>query len=131
MEELWKAAAIVILTVILGAAVGRTEKDIAVVLTATACCIVAAAAVRYLSDVVVFLWQLSNAAETGNLFLEHLLKITGVALLTELTCLISTDAGNASLGKAIQILGKAVILVQALPVFEAFLAIVQDILRYA
>jgi hypothetical protein len=59
------------------------------------------------------------------------LRITGVALLTELIGMISSDAGYASLGKAMQMLGNAVIFVQAIPVFDAFLKIIQDVLRYA
>ena len=131
MEEFWKAAAIVILSVILGAAIGKTEKDISVVLSAVTCCIVAATAMRYLSDVVAFLLQLNAVSDRGIPFLEQILRITGVALLTELICVISSDAGNASLGKAMQMLGNAVIFVQAIPVFDAFLKIIQDVLRYA
>ena len=58
-----------------------------------------------------------------------LLKIAGVAMLSELISLISSDAGNASIGKAMQILGNAVMLFLALPFFEAFYSIVQEILR--
>ena len=129
MADFWKASAIVILTVILGAAIGRTEKDISVVLSTVACCAVALTAVHYLSEVVAFLWKLSACAENGSRLLEPLLKITGVALLTELTCLISADAGNAALGKSMQILGNAMILNLSLPVFEALIAIVQEMLR--
>ena len=129
MADFWKASVLVVLTVILGTAIGRTEKDISVVLSAAACCMVALTAVHYFSEVVTFLWQLSASAEEGSRFLEPLLKITGVAILTELTCLISGDAGNASLGKSMQILGNAVILNLSLPVFEALIAVVQEMLR--
>ena len=40
MENYWKACAIMILTVVLGAARGKTEKDLSVVLTLAACCII-------------------------------------------------------------------------------------------
>lgn len=128
MDAFWKAGAVVILTVILSAAVGKTEKDISVVLSVTACCIVLAVAMQYLSDVVVFLWKLSSASGYDHSFSGILLKITGVALMTELSSLISTDAGNSSLGKAMQILGNAVILFLALPLLESFFSIVQEII---
>ncbi len=126
MEDFWKTAALVILAVILGTAVARTEKDISVVLTATVCCIVAVTALRYLSEVMTFLWQLDTGGYT---FLGILLKIAGVGLLTELTCLISADAGSSSLSKAMQILGNAVILSLSIPVFESFLTMVQEMIR--
>lgn len=128
MEAFWKAAAILILTVIFGAAIGKTEKDISVVLSVAACCIVMMVALQYLSDVVAFLWELGNSGAEGNPFLSILLKISGVALVTELSSLLSADAGNSSLGKAMQILGNAVILFLSLPIFEAFLSMIQEIL---
>ena len=129
MTDFWKASAIVILAVILGTAIGKTEKDIAVVLTAAVCCMVAGIALHYLSDVISFLWRLNRSVESRIPFLVPLLIIDGVAILSELISLISSDAGNASLGKAIQILGNTVMLFLALPFFEAFYSTVQEILR--
>ena len=128
MEAFWKAVAVMILTVILGVTLGKTEKDIAVVLTVAACCAVMIVAMQYLSDVVAFLWELGNSANDQNPFLGTLLKISGVALATELTGMISADAGNNSLGKAMQILGNAVILFLSLPLFQSFFSILQEIL---
>ena len=129
MADFWKASALVILAVILGTTIGKTEKDITVVLIAAVCCMVAGIAVHYLSDVISFLWQLNRTVESRIPFLEPLLKITGVAMLSELIARISSDAGNASLGKAMQILGNTVILFLALPFFEAFYSTIQEILR--
>ena len=128
MEAFWKAAAIVLMTVILGTALGKTEKDMAVLLTLAACCAVLLAAVPYLSEVVTFLRQLGGSLMTENPFVDILLKITGVSLITELTGLISADAGSGALGKALQFLGNAVILCLSIPLFEAFLALIQEIL---
>ena len=115
MEPFWKAAAVILLTVILSVTLGKTEKDIALVLSIVACCIILVIALRYLSEVISFLWELGNAGDWGNSFIGSLLKIAGVALTMELTGLISADAGNSALGKAMQILGNAVILYLSLP----------------
>ena len=127
-EAFWKAVAVILLTIVFGTALGKTEKDISVVLTIAACCIVMVIAMQYLSDVVAFLWQLGNWSGYQNPFLGTLLKISGVALTTELTGLIGLDAGNSALGKAIQILGNAVILFLSLPLFESFFTMVQEIM---
>ena len=129
MAEFWKAAAIVILAVVLGSAVGKTEKDIAVVLTAVVCSIVAAISLTYLSDVISYLWRLNSELTIRLPMLDPLLKIAGTAMVTELINLISVDAGNASLGKAMQLLGNSVMLYLALPFFETFYTVVQEILR--
>ena len=56
--------------------------------------------------------------------------ISGVALVTELVRLISSDAGNQSLGKAMQILGDCVILFLSLPMFEGFFATIRDMMGF-
>lgn len=129
MTYFWKASAIVILTVILGAAVGKKEKDIAVVLSAAACCMIAIIAVQSLSDVVLFLWKITGSLEYQNPYTEILLKIAGVALISELTGLISADSGNTALAKMMHFLGNTVILSLGLPLFDAFFEIVQEILN--
>ena len=128
MENYWKACAIMILTVVLGAALGKTEKDLSVVLTLAACCIILMVALEYLSDILVFLWELGSGIGDRNPFTGILLKIAGVALVTEISSLLSADAGNSSLGKAMQILGNSVILFLSLPILEGFLEIIREIL---
>ena len=128
METFWKAIAVIILTVILGVTLGKTEKDISVVLSVTACSIILIIAMQYLEEVIAFLWQLSSKESEQIPSIKIILKITGVALVTELTTLISSDAGNSSLGKAVDILGNAAILNLALPMLESFLTILQELM---
>ena len=129
MEGFWKAAAVILLAVILGAALEKTEKDISLVLTIAACCIVMSLSLRYLSEVIAFLWELGNRSGNQIPFMGTLLKISGVALMTEITELISADSGRGSLGKAMQILGNAAILSLSLPILETFFTILQEIIR--
>ena len=128
METFWKAIAVIILTVILGVTLGKTEKDISVVLSVAACSIIMIIAMKYLEEVIAFLWQLSSKESEQIPSIKIILKITGVALVTELTTLISSDAGNSSLGKAVDILGNAAILNLALPLLETFLTILQELM---
>ena len=129
MDAFWKAAAMVILTIILGLTLGKTQKDISIALTVIVCSMVMMIAMQYMSEIIRFVWDLSNKCSNQNSFVDTLLKISGVALVTELTGMISADAGNSSLGKATQILGTSVILFLSLPIFETFLAIIQEIMR--
>lgn len=130
MAEFWKASAIIMLTIVLGVTLGKTEKDFAVVLSILACCAVMVIAIGYLESVMGFLWKLGSSFRWENPFLESLLKISGVALVTELVGLISSDAGNQSLGKAMQILGDCVILFLSLPMFEGFFATIRDMMGF-
>ena len=130
MELFWKAAAVMILTVILGSAIGKTEKDLSAILSILACCILMTTAVHYLSEVFGFFRELGFLGQGQNTGIQTLLNISGVALISEITGMIGADSGNQSLGKAMLILGNAVILFLALTVFESFLSVVQEIMGY-
>ena len=88
------------------------------------------AAVPYLSEVIAFFWRLADGLAVQNSVPDMLLKISGVAVATELTGLISSDAGCGSLEKAMELLGNAVILFLSIPLFETFLSVIQEMLGY-
>lgn len=128
MEAFWKAAAVVLLTVVMGLAVGKREKDVSMVLSIAACCIVASAAVNYIEPVLDFLWELESVGQLRDGMLGSLLKAVGIALVGEIAGLICADAGNGSLGKTLQLLSSAVILYLSVPIFRAFFTLIQEIL---
>ncbi len=128
MELFWKGAAAVLLAVILGLALGRQEKDIAALLTIAVCCMVAALAVAYLEPVLDLLWELEAVGALQEGLLSILLKAVGIALTAEIAGTVCADAGNASLGKVLHLLSAAAILYLSIPIFQALLALIQEIL---
>lgn len=128
MGYFWKAAAAVLVAVVLGLALDRQGKDFSVLLTMAVCAMVAGAAFLYLEPVLDFLWELEALSELQDGMLGILLKALGIGLVAELGAMICSDGGNASLGKQLQMLGSSVILYLSLPVFRSLLALVQDIL---
>lgn len=131
MELFWKAACVVLLTVIFGVTIEKQEKHISLVLSIMACCMIAAAALQYLSKVIIFLWKLNSELDCQSSIINLVLKISGVALISELCGLISSDAGNSSLAKTMEILGNAAILYLSLPLFQSFFTIIQELLGLA
>lgn len=128
MDTFWKAAAAVLLAVVLVPAVAKTEKDISVLLTMAVCCLVAAAALSYLEPVLDLLWELKALGDLSGEMLGILMKAVGIGLVAEIAGMICADAGNGSLGKTLQILASAAILYLSIPLFQAFLTLVQEIL---
>ena len=128
MDTFWKAAAAVLLAVILVPAVAKTEKDISMLLTMAVCCLVAAAAFSYLEPVLDLLWELKALGDLSGEMLGILMKAVGIGLVAEIAGMICADAGNGSLGKTLQILASAAILYLSIPLFQAFLTLVQEIL---
>ena len=60
--------------------------------------------------------------------LEVLLKVVGISLVAELASMICTDAGNAALGKVLQMLSTAVILCMSIPLLDKLLELISSIL---
>lgn len=118
----------ILIAVVLGLAVGKQEKDISVLLTMAVCCMTAMIAVSYLETVLDFLWELESVGNIQNGFLGILLKAVGIALIAEVAGMICSDAGNGSLGKTLQMLGSVVILYLSIPIYNALLTLIREIL---
>lgn len=128
METFLKAAAGVLITVILSLALMKREKDIGMLLTIAGCCMVVVAAVTYLQPVIDFFRELQRLGQLDSGLLGILLKAVGIGLLAEITGLICADAGNAALGKALQVLASAVVLWLSIPLLQSLMELVQEIL---
>lgn len=128
MGAFWQAAAAVLIAVFLILTFGKQGKDMAVLLSIAVCCMVLAIAGVYLSPVMDFLHQLESMGNLDSDLLRILFKVVGIGMVTEIATMVCSDSGNASLGKALQMLGSAVILWLSIPVFTALLDLVQKIL---
>ena len=121
-----KIVSLVLLTVVLGLAVGKTEKDISAVLGMVSLCIAACAAVTVLEPVLDYLVELRRVFNLPDELVSTLLKAVGIALTAELSAAVCTDAGSASLGKILQILGGAVVLSLSIPMFRTLMTIIKE-----
>ena len=129
MERFMKATGAALIASILGLALSKQGKDMQILLVVAGCCMVAGVAATFLRPVIELLGELQ---ELGNLNPELtgiVIKSAGIGLVSELACMICSDAGNASLGKSVQLLGSSVVLYLALPVFRALIELVQGILE--
>lgn len=128
MSLLWKAAAAVLIAVVLILMLGKQAPDMGLMISIAASTMVAILAVTYLEPVLEFLQELEVLSRIQGDMLGVLLKAVGIGLVVEITGTICADAGNASLGKTLQLLGSAVILCLSVPVFRSMLDLVQMIL---
>ena len=113
--------------VILVLTLGR--KEMGLVLSAAVCAMIALAAVEYLEPVLDLLGRLEELGRLDGAMIAVLLKCVGIGLITEIAGMVCTDSGNASLAKALQLLGTAVVLWMAVPLFDGLLTLIQEILE--
>lgn len=128
MDGFWKAAAAILLTVILALAVGRQEKDLSVLMSMAVCCLAGVIAISYLEPVMDLMWELGELGEVSGGTLEILMKAVGIALVSEIAGMLCTDAGSGSLGKMLQMVGSAAILYLSIPLFRSLLTLIHEIL---
>lgn len=81
-----------------------------------------------LSAVVNLLSSLTNKAGTGSNFLKILLKITGIAILTEFAVSICKDSGEIAIANKIDFGGKVIIISISIPIITALLELIINIL---
>lgn len=127
MELFWKAAALALIAGVLSLTLKKQDKEFSLLVSIAACLMVTAITVTYLNPVFSFLKKLETLGDLRADMLSILIKALGVALASEIASMICTDAGNASLTKAIQLLGGAVILYLSVPMFSALLDLIQKI----
>ena len=129
MTLFWQCTAAVLLAVVLGLALDKQGRDMGVLLTVAVCVMAVMIALAYLDPVMELLRRLEALGNLDKSLTGILFKVVGIGLVTEIAGMVCADAGNASLGKALQLVGTTVILWLSIPVFHALLDLIQEILE--
>lgn len=130
MDTFIRASAGVLLAVILSITLRYKGGEISVLLSLAVCVMVGLLALRYLEPVIAMLRSMQIKASINSDLFSLLLKIIGVGLICELVTTICADVGSAAMGKVLQVLGVSVVLYLSIPMFEALLSLLEDILGY-
>lgn len=128
MDVFLKAAAGVLVTAILSLVLRKNSADISLLLTLFVCSIVVMAAVSYLRPLVDLLRRLVQIGQISTDILSILLKVVGISLISQIAGFICADAGNQTLGKALQIITTAAILCVCVPLLEQILCLIEKVL---
>lgn len=80
------------------------------------------------SAIIDLLTSLSNKTVINNEFLVLLIKITGIALLTEFSVSICKDSGETAIASKIDIGGKVLIISMSIPIIASLLETIIKIL---
>lgn len=128
MDVFIKLVAMALIALVLHLVVSKQSKDIGLLLILVACCMILIPAITYLEYIINFFRQLQVLGKLDPKFMAILIKSVGIGLLSEISSLICTDAGNSSLGKAIQILAVVIIIYLSLPLLSGLIELVGDIL---
>ena len=81
-----------------------------------------------LTGIINILTTLSNKTGLNSEYLKILLKITGIAILTEFAVSICNDAGESAIATKIDLGGKIIIISISIPIIVALLELIVKIL---
>lgn len=128
MNVFIKATACVLTALILWLSLHKHTKELSVLLTLGVCAIVLIAAVGFIRPITEFISKIQKIGNIDHDLLAIILKVVGIGMVAEFSSLICKDAGNESMGKALQILSSVVVLWICLPVFEKLFSLLDKIL---
>ena len=128
MDHIFKIIGVAIITVILCLFVGKENKEYAVLLSITACCVILLYASSSINVVMTFVNELHVLSNLNVDFIVILLKAVGIGFLTEISVLICSDSGYSAIGKTTQIIGVFAILWVSLPLFNSLIDLLNEIL---
>ena len=128
MDTFIKATGCVLIALIISLVLSKQGKDFSLLLTVLVCSTVSIAALSYLSRVIDFFERLQILGQLDPTLIKILLRSAGIGIIAEISALICTDAGNAALGKTLQILAGAVVLWMSVPLFTNIIELIEEIL---
>ena len=129
MGAFLQVVGVVLTAVFLGFALQRQGKEMAMVLSIGVCVMVLAVMLSYLSPVIEFVEALRSVGGIDSEIMSVMLKAVAIGLVAEMAETVCADSGNAAMGKTIQMLSASVILWLSLPVMEALLELISQILE--
>ncbi len=86
------------------------------------------ALVGKIADVIRVIEQLALQAKVDNLFFGTILKIIGIAYIAEFGAQVTRDAGQGSIAAKIELAGKLLIMVMAIPIITVIIETIMQIL---
>lgn len=104
------------------------KPEFAIYISILAGAIILAMSVANISGVINLMKDISSKANINSQFLGIILKITGIAILTEFAISICKDSGEIAIANKIDIGGKAIIITISLPIISSLLETILKIL---
>ena len=126
--EIVKIIGIAISAVIISVIVKQYKPEFSLYISLTACILIFFLIFDKLSGIVSLLNNLASKMEGASEFLKILIKITGIAILTEFAVNICKDAGENAIGSKVDLGGKVIIVTMSIPIISAMLETVLKIL---
>jgi stage III sporulation protein AD len=124
--EIFQVVGLAVVSVVVLLVIRRHRPEMAVLLALVVGLVIFFMVAQRLLAVLEFLRDLAARAGVDSLYLNIILKIVGIAYITEIGAQVCRDAQETSVAAKVELAGKILILVLAMPIV---MAIVEAVLR--
>ena len=126
--EIVKIAGIGLIGLIVIVVIKQYRPEFAVYVSIVAGLLIMGLVISKLSGIIEILKTLANKTSLNSSFLGILIKITGIAILTEFTTSICKDAGEGAIATKVDLGGKIIIMSMSIPIISSLLETILKIL---
>ena len=128
MEDIIKIIGIGLISLIIIIIVKQYRPEFVIYVSIIAGAIILMLIMDKVSSIINLLTALSNKTVVNNEFLTLLIKITGIAFLTEFSVSLCKDSGETAIANKIDIGGKVIIISMSIPIIASLLETIIKIL---
>lgn len=129
MDIFLKITASVLIATIASLVISRYSYDISLLLTILVCCMAMVGMAAYIKPIIDFLEKIVGVGQIDNEIFRILLKTAGIGMISQVSNMICTDAGNQTLGKVLQLAATVVIVCLCIPLFDKMLSLIESVLE--
>ena len=126
--DIIKIIGIAFLAVIIIVILKQYRPEFAIYASIIAGVLILALASNTLSGIIDMIKSISNKTNINSDFLVILIKITGIAILTEFAVSICKDAGESAIASKVDVGGKIIIISMSIPIINALIDTVVKVL---
>ena len=128
MEELIKIIGIGLISLVIVIILKQYRPEYAIYVSIIAGILILFLAMEKLSGIINLLQAISDKTYINKQFLGILLKITGIAIVTEFAVSICADAGEKAIASKIELGSKVIIVAMSIPIISSLLELIIEIL---
>ena len=128
MEEIIKIIGIGLVSLVIIIILKQYKPEYAIYVSIIAGILILFFAIEKLTGIIELLQSISNKTYINQQFLGILLKITGIAFLTEFAVSVCSDAGEKAIANKIEIGSKVIIITMSMPIIKRLLELIMEIL---
>ncbi len=126
--DIIKIIGISLIAIIIAVIIKQYKPEFAIYISIIAGVIILLICTNYMANIINLVESLASKTNINTQFIKILIKITGIAILTEFAVSICKDSGETAIASKAEIGGKIIIISMSMPIIEALIKTITKVL---